>query len=277
MEHPVDAAGVPTMLLPPTPEEAAFNAAHRGESCAEEPCGARWGIWPGALVVDPATDRALVFFHKIYAEIGQWSFHTVGSGVAIWDDFEAGPVRAVARPEAEHPTLMFDADEPAFGSAALICGGHLYVWSCESDATLGKPCHVARVAPSEVLDRAAWRYWNGGAWSSSMGSAVSVFDGNDILSISELPLTGGLLALYSDPMTHDVMLRTADRPEGPWSGERFVFSAERALSDEGWVYDALAHAEYAREDGAVQLVSYSRTTGFLTFEVRLVEVRLALD
>src|SRR5271154_4161513 len=37
----LDSAGAPTMILPLTPDEEAFNAAHNGNNC-QQPCGARW-------------------------------------------------------------------------------------------------------------------------------------------------------------------------------------------------------------------------------------------
>ena len=48
-----DSAGAPTMLLQLTPAEQAFNAAHEGANC-QSPCGARWALWPAAIVPDPA-------------------------------------------------------------------------------------------------------------------------------------------------------------------------------------------------------------------------------
>jgi hypothetical protein len=37
-----DAAGAPAMLLSYTATEQAFNTAHQGNPCQQEPCGARW-------------------------------------------------------------------------------------------------------------------------------------------------------------------------------------------------------------------------------------------
>ncbi len=68
-----DSVGAPSMLLQLTAAEQAFNAAHQGSSC-EQPCGARWALWPGAIVADPARNRALVFYQLVSARARQFQF-----------------------------------------------------------------------------------------------------------------------------------------------------------------------------------------------------------
>ena len=69
------------------------------------------------------------------------------------------------------------------------------------------------------------------------------------------------------------MMRTAPAPQGPWSGPVKLFDAQEPEGG-GWVYDALAHAEYATDGGLTQIVTYSRSTGFFQSEVRVVKVKL---
>lgn len=40
----LDSAGAPTMILPETAYEQAFNAAHNVNHCLQQPCGARWAL-----------------------------------------------------------------------------------------------------------------------------------------------------------------------------------------------------------------------------------------
>jgi hypothetical protein len=68
------------------------------------------------------------------------------------------------------------------------------------------------------------------------------------------------------------MIRTAPSPEGPWSGEKILFTAKQPTS--GNVYDARAHSEYDLNGGQTIFVTYSRTTGAFLSEVRLVSVQL---
>jgi hypothetical protein len=122
------------------------------------------------------------------------------------------------------------------------------------------------------LDRGAWTYYAGnGQWSPNLGDAVSVFSGDDILNVSWNAYIGAYVAIYSYPLSNDVMVRTAPRPEGPWSGERRIFTA-MAPAGGGTVYDALAHPEF--NDAQTMYVSYTRATGTFSAEVRLVSLTL---
>jgi hypothetical protein len=81
------------------------------------------------------------------------------------------------------------------------------------------------------------------------------------------------LAVYSTPLINTIEIRTALRPEGPWSASRVVFKG-KAPSTETWDYCGMAHAELARESGRIEYVTYCRETGFLRSEIRLVEMTL---
>lgn len=80
------------------------------------------------------------------------------------------------------------------------------------------------------------------------------------------------VAVYSQPLSQNVMFRTSPNPEGPWSRETLAFVAMTPSS--GNVYDAKAHSEYDVNGGQTIFVSYSRSTRApFSSEVRLVEVQ----
>ena len=81
-QQPLNSAGAPTMILPETPAEEAFNAAHNSNNCQEKPCGARWALWPSSIVVDPVAGHALVFYMLVYSLPGNFNFQAVGNSVA---------------------------------------------------------------------------------------------------------------------------------------------------------------------------------------------------
>lgn len=115
---------------------------------------------------------------------------------------------------AGHPDLLFNEDEPSFGSAALISGGWLYVYGCgipTSRTDRGR--RLGKVNPANVLDRSAWSYYAGnGNWSPQIGDAVPVFTGDNILSVAWNNYLQRYLAVYSAPFPQNVMLRTALSP-----------------------------------------------------------------
>ncbi len=266
---PVDSVGAPRYFIAPTDEERAFNIAHRGEDCAEEPCGARWAVWPGDAIYDPERDQALIFYSKIYAEPGPFNFRGVGQSIALWDGLAEETVRPELSPGHEHPTQLFHEDEPAFGLGPNLVDGYLVSFACPVDFVVHE-CIVARVAMSEALDRDAWRFWDGDEWVEDWRDADVVMDGAPIMDIFFNAHLGRFVAIYSRPFGTEVVMRTAPALTGPWSAELLLFRAD----SEGDVYDALPHVEYAEGDGRVQYITYSRPTGeaWLATEFPIVRV-----
>jgi hypothetical protein len=272
----LDSAGAPAMILSETPPEQAFNQAHNGNSCQQQPCGARWALWPSSIVTDLASNQALVFYMVVYAQPGNFNFQAMGESVALWPDFQQQPRRPTFMPPIvpHHPDLMFNENEPAFGTAAFINNRTLYVYGCGTPINGNdKGCRLARVDPSNVQNRNAWAFYAGnGNWSLQDADAVSVFTGGSIMSVSWNGYLHSYVAVYSPPFSQNVMLRTSLAPEGPWSAERSAFVAMSPVS--GNVYDAHAHSEYDASGGQTIFVTYSRATGTFTSEVRLVAVEL---
>jgi hypothetical protein len=254
----------------------AFNAAHNSNNCQQQPCGARWALWPSSVVVDPGSGDALVFYSLVSALPGNFNFQAVGSSVAVWQSLQQQPKRPTLNPPivAGHPDLLFTENEPNFGSASLIAGGMLYVYGCGLPTSgIDKGCRLGRVNPASALNRSAWNFYAGdGNWSSLDADAVSVFTGDNILSVAWNSYLQRYVAVYSATFSNNVMMRTATAPEGPWPSEIAAFTAMPPT--QGNVYDALAHPEYDQNGGQIIYVSYSRTTGTFTSEMRLDAVTL---
>ena len=275
-EERLDSAGAPTMILQETPAEQAYNQAHTGHPCQQQPCGARWALWPAAIVVDRVSNQALVFYMVVNARPGSFNFQGYGSSVAIWQDFQGLPQRPTFNPplDADHPDLMFGQSDPSFGSAAFIDNGRLYVYGCHTPNNTGdQGCRLAKVAPATVQDRTTWMFYTGNSnWSSQISDAVSIIPDGNIMSVAWNDYLQQYLAIYSPPFSQNVVLRTARNPEGPWSASVTAFVAMQPVS--GNVYDAHAHPEYDANDGQTTYVTYSRSTGALSSEVRLVSLQL---
>jgi hypothetical protein len=269
--EPVDAMDVAVEFLPRTAEEAAYNAAHEGDDCAEQPCGARYMIWPGALVEDPDRDRVLVFYGK-YHGAPDAGFEQLGQSIAVWHAPDELPERPELAPGSDEPTLMFAAHEPVFGEAAFVDDGDLYSYSCEGD--WDKHCLLARVALADALDRSAWRYWDGDDWSSDVDDAHAIFDAHTILSVYWNEHLASYVAIYSRPLDDDVYLRTAPAPEGPWSDDLRIVEGEPGTGD-GTNYSGLGHPELQRDGGRFEYPTYFRATGLFAGEIRMTEIELA--
>jgi hypothetical protein len=275
-EESVDEVGAPLELFPLTEEEELYNKIHKSEFCAQEPCNAHWAIWPGSIVVDNKKGWAYVFYRKVHVEHGQFNFYHVGHSIAIWKNYSSPAERPIFEYVEGYPTLFFSEGEDGFGSAAMLLGKMVYVYGCElEEGGLVKPCHLGRVPIASILDRSAWSFYDGtGNWSPQVSQAVNIFDGNDMMSVFHDSYIDRYVAIYSQPMDTRVMIRTAVNPEGPWSNPMELFTALAPDNDVGWVYDALAHPEFSQDFGRIIYVTYSRQTGHLAAEMRLVAVEL---
>jgi hypothetical protein len=272
----LDSSGAPAMILVETPAEYTFNQAHNGNPCQEQPCGARWALWPSSMVTDSVNNQALVFYMLVSALPGNFNFQALGNSVAVWQNFSQLPQRPSFDPPfvPNHPDLMFTQDEPNFGSASLIAAGTLYIYGCGIPTNSSdKGCRLAKVDPANVLNRSAWNFYAGnGNWSSQLSSAISILPDSNILSVSWNDYLQQYVAIYSQLLSNNVMIRTAPQPEGPWSGERTAFVAMQPVS--GNVYDARSHSEYDLNGGQTIFVTYSRSIGSFSSEVRLVSMQL---
>ncbi len=272
----LDSTGAPTMILPETPAEQAFNQAHNVNNCQAQPCGARWALWPNSIVVNPADNSALIFYMLVSAQPGAFNFQIVGSSVAVWHNFQEQPVRPTLNPPivAEHSDLLFTQNEPEFGTASFVSNGTLYAYGCGIPSnSFDYGCRLGKANPSSAQDRSAWTFYAGnGNWSSNVSDAVSVFSGGG--SVSWNNYLQQYITVYSQPFSQNVLIRTSPNPEGPWSGILLAFVALPPAT--GNVYDAHAHSEYDVNGGQTIFVSYSRSTPApFSSEVRLVSVTLA--
>lgn len=249
---PLDADGGPAELFVLTAEELAFNQANDD---------ARVVIWPLAGVRDDANDRVLLFYEKL--RVFESGLRTpIGSSIAVWTELEFGPVRPVLDAGSEESTLLFTDPEPRFGQAALVVGEQLYAWGCED--ALYHPCVLARVELGSVFERDAWQFWTGRAWSSSLADAVATIEAAMMFSVHYNPHADRYLAFYGEREAGEILLRTAEQPEGPWSSPTSIFTAGAAIAD------VVAHSEHRRGTGRFEYLSYR-----IADELRLLEVELA--
>ncbi len=269
-EHALGADGMALQLLPHTPEEAAYNLAHEGHAdcSAKSECGSRRTPWPQALVTDDSGQSGIIYYTNMQTGPGgQWDFHSMSGSVAVWQDPDAPAMRI------EPP--LFSNEEPDWGSAAVRVGRDIYVYACEFDGKR-KPCLLARVRFEAATERRHYRFWAGnGAWSHDWREAIPVFDGGSLFSVHFNTYLGKYLAFYLPGIDSIFRLRTADAPQGPWT-EPYEFG-EGSRGTDGWNYALMAHPEFSRENGRIEILSYTNPSGFLAQKTRLVEVHFDQD
>jgi hypothetical protein len=266
--HALGADGKPRQLIPHTPQEQAFDDAHNGSPCpAMQDCGARHTAWPAAWVVDPADGTALVFYTEEHTEpTGSYAFTETGASIARWSSVDQPTVRPSVQPTAPDPTVLFGPDEPSWGAAALLVDGDLYAYA----SVLGG-CFVARVPLHQALDRSAWRFFTGDAWSKDWHDVSVIFDCAPQMTIHKSAWLDRYVAFYMVPLGQQMALRVADRPEGPWS-EALIFGEGEPPLDGNWDYGLVAHHELARDVDKIEYLSYFQPGRFLDGTVHLLEL-----
>jgi hypothetical protein len=126
------------------------------------------------------------------------------------------------------------------------------------------PARLARVPEGEVLDGAAYEYWDGQAFTrGAEASAAEVFDAPvGELSVAWNEQRGLWLAIYANGP--DLVLRTATQPEGPWTEPQLLLSA----SDFPGFYCGFIHPWSSGDD------LYFMTSRWDTYGVYLMRVGL---
>jgi len=265
VEHALDGDQLARQLLPHTPQELDYNQAHQGhDGCsAEEACGSRRTPWPGAIVAGADGQDAVIFYSNMRTGPGgEWDFDRVSGSVATWTD----PEHAASRVEPP----LFSEDEPGWGAAGLRVAADMYVYACDSDSA-DKPCLLARVPYAQATERAQYRFWSGQGWSEDWRSAVPVFTGSSLFSVHFNTYLDSYLAWYMAGLGGAIHLRTAPAPEGPWSKASIMGNGLPAWQN--WNYALIAHPEWSREGGRVEILSYTHPAAAFDDETRLLEVR----
>lgn len=153
--------------------------------------------------------------------------------VACWGRHGRWAVRhsglAVSRDGGTTFERVRDARFPpdtGFAQAAFVHGqdGWLYVFGIPEGRD--GPARLARVRTDRVLDRTAWRFWNGDDWSTDLHEAEQVVAPPvGELSVAWSPYLDRWLMMYLDELRGGIVVRTASELTGPWSRARLAVSA----------------------------------------------------
>ncbi|UYP19307.1 DUF4185 domain-containing protein [Rhodococcus sp. Z13] len=110
---------------------------------------------------------------------------------------------------------------------------HAYVRHEEYVYDFGTPqgrfgaAHLSRVPADALLDLAAYEYWNGQEWVPDDPSAAVPVLPAAVGEMSVAHLGGKFVVLYGNEMLGRIEMRTAERPEGPWSEPRVLVTAQQ--------------------------------------------------
>lgn len=244
--------------------------------------GARW-CWPcdGAVLIgDPPAQKLVIFYADLARRIEDpkpddvWNFRFVGNRLAIIDN-PADPPDAWRVKQHELTPRHAPRGVPAISwgvatirvPAASESPGtesDLYIFGVDGSNTWNKLAMLARVPESKVQDFSTWRFWTGGGddspeWSASEADARPVLQNIvDEFTIHRQGIAGRerWVLVQGEPMLgHRILIRTADRLEGPWTDGHPIFTIPEPAADKNLLtYGAKAHPHLSA-DGEL-LISY---------------------
>jgi hypothetical protein len=256
LTQPVDGNGFPAQLVPYTAAELAQNHS--------DPLNG-WALWPGAFI-DTGEAEGLLIFQRILRSNGS-GFDSKGIGTARLAVDATVATRA--------PTDLFAPPETLFIPGSIV-DGEVIAFACTTVGFLNSGCKIARAPRAQADQRVAYEFYDGQIWQGDIARAAVVIDHiGGGLSLSYNPYLHRYLAVNGAVLSSTVLLRTADRVEGPWStaveiqpGTNYLAPTDAKNNN----YIIIEHPALRSTDGSAIVISYSRPTDPFRGDVRLARI-----
>jgi len=224
-----------------------------------------WPTGDGIVLPDQNDRKRLVLFlskiKRREGDYGAWGFIGAGGSVVIIDNFRQDPSLWVAHTydnpyavEACHADPSNNRFETSWGMA-LVNGrefehaqsGYLYIYGIREITSARKEMILAR-SPVGTPERfESWEFFTRDkTWSPRIQDAYPLAD-NMVNEFSVDRIIAGnknvFVMIHSDAaFKNQILLRTALRPEGPWSEPVLIYTATEALNCKGcFAYAAKSH------------------------------------
>lgn len=141
-----------------------------------------------------------------------------GSGFAWSDDDGYGWTK---------DELAYQSGDNPFTHSAMVEDGE-FVYMFGTPAGRFGAARLMRVPRDSILQPDRHRYWTGAEWRDDVNAAIEVVPA----PVGELSVRWSdhhqrWLMMYLNDIDHTIVLRTAERLEGPWSDEQVVVSARQ--------------------------------------------------
>jgi hypothetical protein len=220
--------------------------------------------------------RIYLFYHRITLLKGVdvfANFQLDGMGIARC---EVGDYRFERLTAPDGSREFWKGNEPSFGVFVEQAGDYIYLWGC-----LQTEMHLARTRPDSIEDLASYEYLVESPsmsrptvaprWVRKFEPTAKLFDSvPNEMSAAYNPHLLRHVAIHSLHREHKIVMRTAPKITGPWSGGEIVFRPER-IADGDLIYAVKEHPELARDGGRVMYITFVNST---TYVPQLVAVTL---
>ena len=136
------------------------------------------------------------------------------------------------------PGVWFNFGDQNFQQAAYVRNNG-YVYSLGTASGRGGVAYIARVAENSITDLTQYEYYTLFGWlrGAQFFALPVIWDATSEMSVSWNDYLNKFIVLYTNAF-NDVVMRTADNPEGPWSSTTTLVSS---AATSGGIYAPYIH------------------------------------
>jgi hypothetical protein len=146
-------------------------------------------------------------------------------------------------------------DDFHFGVQTLALGGWVYVFASTRHGFRSQ-AELARVPAAEIAHPGAYRFLAAdGSWTAELAAAGTLGPAGNDYSVSFNPYLGRYLMAWVDAYAKTLVLRYAERPEGPWSPPQEVGALAHEPASE-LIFLGFEHPRFAADGGRTVYLTY---------------------
>lgn len=157
-----------------------------------------------------------------------------------------------------------------FGSATLKDGDYVYIYGFDSFGrdSSGAPTHsmvVARAPEDKLGDFNSWRFLSGGKWIANATRCDRLIDTIPTeCSVSYIPGIKQFALVYTDGgIFGKIMVRLADKPQGPWGEPIMVYDCpDKDWHEQAYSYASKGHPELSKNPNELIVTYATNSTKF---------------
>jgi len=209
---------------------------------ADDPqaAGKSWyWLLDGCMISPPGGGKKLLVFlmhmgRKKEGGDGVFNFRMLGGALAVISNPLDAPSQWKITQAVNPHSRRKGSDDISWATALYSSGregpgepGMLYIYGIRDVKGLNKEVVLARTPAARADDFSTWRFFNGKSWSEKSSDAVKITDqAVNEHTVENISYKGKsrLVLVESQPVFgRHVLVRTAAKPEGPWSEFKKVF------------------------------------------------------
>ncbi len=209
---------------------------------ADDPqaAGKSWyWLLDGCMITPPVGGKKLLVFlmhmdRKKEGGAGVFNFRMLGGALAVIPNPLDAPSQWKISQAVNPHSRRSGTDDISWATALYHSGsagpgepGMLYIYGIRDVKGLNKQVVLARAPASRADDFSTWRFFTGKGWSRKSPDAVKITDQavneHTVENISYMGKSRLVLVESQPVFGRHVLVRTAEKPEGPWSELKKVF------------------------------------------------------